>query len=144
MYKLIVVPLLYLGMVACGDGQQAKLEAETWTSVLEQHDVVMPLMSDINKIKKSLVTLLKNQEGLTANDSTKIQTMITNLTKADEGMMDWMNGFPQLEKLQAEKGHEEILSFLAKQQTSIEKVGKEMRNSIKEGKEFLEAKTTGK
>ena len=52
MYKFIFFSALYLLFSACGDTSQVKLETEKWETVMKQHDVVMPLMSDINKVKK--------------------------------------------------------------------------------------------
>ena len=44
--------------------------------------------------------------------ATKINALISDLDKADEGMMDWMNGYQQLKKLQAEKDNKAMLKYL--------------------------------
>ena len=86
-------------------------------------------------IKKTL----KSKENLGEATITKINGLISDLDKADEGMMDWMNGFQQLKKLQAEKNHQEILTYLEEQDAVIKQVGVDMTNSIKAGMDFVES-----
>ena len=136
MKKIILFGAFCFCFIACGDGN-AKLEAEKWKAVMDNHDVVMPMMATTNKVRKNLKKVLENSQNLVATDSSKISQLINDLNKADEGMMDWMNGFQQLEKLQNEKKHAEILSYLEEQDKVIKKVGGDMTNSIKDGMSFI-------
>lgn len=116
-----------------------KLEDAKWEAVMANHDVVMPMMGTTNKVRKKLKAALKEKENLSGETVTKINALISDLDKADEGMMDWMNGFKQLKALQAEKDHKAILKYLAEQDVIIKNVGSNMTNSIKAGMDFVES-----
>jgi len=126
---------------ACGGPmtEAQKLEDAKWEAVMANHDVVMPMMGTTNKVRKKLKKVLKAKEGLAGETVTKINALIGDLDKADEGMMDWMHGFQKLRKLQAEKSHQEILTYLEDQDGVIKQVGVDMTNSIKAGMDFVES-----
>ena len=141
MYKHLFFAAFLLLFFACEDAEKAKLHAledAKWTAVMANHDVVMPMMGTTNKVRKKLKTVLSETENLPTEKAEKINALITDLDKADESMMDWMNGFPQLKKLQAEKEHSEIIDFLDEQDVVIKGVGIKMTNSIKAGTDYLE------
>ena len=116
MRLLILFSTLLTLLFACGEPmtEAQRLEDAKWEAVMANHDVVMPMMGTTNKVRKKLKKTLKANDNLAPEIVTKANQLITDLDKADEGMMDWMNGFQQLDKLQEEKSHEEILSYLAK------------------------------
>lgn len=130
-----------LFILACGEPmtEAQKLEDAKWEAVMANHDVVMPMMGTTNKVRKKLKKVLKEKENLPGETVTKINALISDLDKADEGMMDWMNGFQQLKKLQAEKDHKAILKYLTEQDVIIKQVGSDMTNSIKAGMDFVES-----
>ncbi len=132
--------LLSVLLLACGGPmtETQKLEDAKWEAVMANHDVVMPMMGTTNKVRKKLKKALKANENLAGETVTKINALIGDLDKADEGMMDWMNGFQKLSKLQAEKNHQEILKYLEDQDGIIKQVGVDMTNSIKAGTDFVE------
>ena len=129
-----------LFIFACGEPmtEAQKLEDAKWEAVMANHDVVMPMMGATNKVRKKLKKALKGKENLPNETIEKINALINDLDKADEGMMDWMNGFQQLKKLQAEKDHKAILTYLTEQDVIIKKVGSDMTNGIKAGMDFVE------
>ena len=130
-----------LFIFACGEPmtEAQKLEDAKWEAVMANHDVVMPMMGTTNKVRKKLKKVLKSKENLAEETVTKINALINDLDKADEGMMDWMNSFQQLKKLQAEKDHQAILKYLAEQDVIIKQVGTDMTNGIKAGMDFVES-----
>lgn len=141
MYKQLIFASFILFLFACVDAESAKhhnIQDAKWTAVMANHDVVMPMMSTTNKVRKKLKTLLAETENLPDEKIEKINALIADLDKADESMMDWMNGFPQLKKLQAEKDHAEIIKFLEEQDVVIKGVGIKMTNSIKAGMDYME------
>lgn len=140
MRQLILFYSFLLLLFACGEPmtEAQRLEDAKWEAVMANHDVVMPMMGTTNKVRKRLKKALKAKENLSAETVNKINQLITDLDKADEGMMDWMNGFQQLDKLQETKNHEEILSYLAKEDVIIKQVGVDMTNGIRAGTDFLE------
>ncbi len=141
MYKIILLSTLLFLFNACDEGMDAKMhniQDARWTAVMANHDVVMPMMGTTNKVRKQLKNVTKEMPDLPAEKVEKINQLIINLDKADEGMMDWMNGFQQLKKLQATKDHKEILKYLEEQDVEIKRVGIEMTNAIKAGTDFVE------
>lgn len=128
LYILLVAGL----QVACGKtGKNAQNEkaAETrlWEEVMVVHDDVMPKMSDINRLKKGLRELPPAPSTITA---------ITDLTKAEDAMWDWMHGLKtqvQLDSL----AHEEALDYLDREKTRIEAVRELMLKSIEQGQKAL-------
>lgn len=140
MRPLIFSFSLMILLFACGEPltEAQKLEDAKWEAVMANHDVVMPMMGTTNKVRKKLKKALKARVDLPSETMDKINQLIADLDKADEGMMDWMNGFQQLNKLQKSKSHEEILSYLAKEDAIIKQVGVDMTNGIKAGNDFLE------
>lgn len=141
MLNKIFFPLVILLFVACVDSTKSKLgalEDAKWTAVMANHDVVMPMMGTTSKVRKQLKQLKADYTEMSPEDTEKIDQLISKLEKADEGMMDWMNGLQQLKKLQATKEHKEIISYLDQQDELIKQVGKDMTNSIQEGLKFVE------
>lgn len=138
MNRYILILLVFL--FACGEPmtEAQKVEDAKWEAVMANHDVVMPMMGTTNKVRKQLKKVLKSTESLGEASITKINGLIADLDLADEGMMDWMNSFQQLNKLQKEKNHEEILKYLEEQDAVIKQVGVDMTNSIKAGMDFIE------
>jgi len=126
---------------SCGSGSTAtpeqKQESEKWKAVMANHDVVMPMMGTTNKVRKGLKAVLKKSEGLEATTTTKVNGLIDALNKADDSMMDWMQGYKKLGELQKTKSHEEILQYLDTEESKINKVKELMESSIENGKAFL-------
>lgn len=142
MYKIFLFSTLLFLLNACDEGMDAKMhniQDARWTAVMANHDVVMPMMGTTNKVRKQLKKVATDNPELPGETTQKIAELTTNLNKADEGMMDWMNGFQQLKKLQSTKDHKEILKYLDEQDIEIKRVGIEMTNSIKAGTDFIES-----
>jgi len=139
--KNILFLVITILSFSCGSGSTAtpeqKQEAEKWKSVMANHDVVMPMMGTTNKVRKGLKAVLKKSEGLEAATITKVNGLIAALNKADDSMMDWMQGYKKLGELQKTKSHEEILQYLTVEETKINKVKDLMDASIENGKAFL-------
>lgn len=127
--------------ISCNSGtRQTKeqiTEGEKWDAVMANHDVVMPMMSTTHKIRKSLKNYLNTQESAEATLVSQAAQLVTNLDKADESMMDWMQGYQKLGELQGTKSHEEIMQYLAQEDKKIAKVKELFDTSIKEGETFL-------
>ncbi|MEM1120876.1 MAG: hypothetical protein AAGJ18_10540 [Bacteroidota bacterium] len=144
MRRLLLFCTLLLFLVACDEGPEARqynLQNARWEAVMANHDVVMPMMSTTNKVRKQLKQVLVDKPGLPTETQEQIKQLMANLDQADEGMMDWMNGFQQLEKLRENKAHKEILQYLDEQDVAIKKVGIDMTNAIKAGTDFMERLT---
>lgn len=139
--KNVLFLVIALLCFSCGSGStdtpEQKQESEKWKAVMANHDVVMPMMGTTNKVRKGLKAVLKDTDGLEAATTTKVNGLIDALNKADDSMMDWMQGYKKLGELQKTKSHEEILQYLDNEETKINKVKGLMESSIKNGQAFL-------
>lgn len=128
LYILLVAVL----QVACGKTgkniqNEKAAETQLWEEVMVVHDDVMPKMSDINRLKKGLRELPQDRSTMTA---------ITDLTKAEDAMWDWMHGLKtqvQIDSL----AHEEALDYLWREKTRIEEVRDLMLKSMEQGEKAL-------
>lgn len=130
-YSILLLFGLSLFAMACGDNYQAQQAAHD--EVMEIHDDVMPKMSEIQRLVRSLKKHLKTEEGQTPLDDAtkaKIETVIQQLEAADEGMMAWMNTYKKPKK-EMEKAA--ALAYLEKEKGQITKVRSEMLASIEVG-----------
>ncbi len=117
--------------------QKSKRE-KLYVEVMQIHDDVMPEMGTIHRLKKQLkaidTTLVKSPSYATILDH------LSELEKADEGMMGWMAEFsnptPDTEE-------EKALEYLENEKIRISEVRDQMRKSITSAKGILlEIKTT--
>jgi len=133
--------VLIVTLIACGGGSSAtpeqKMESDRWDAVMANHDVVMPMMGTTHKVRKKLKKMMKEGSGMDKNGLIKTTILLENLDKADESMMDWMQGFQKLGKLQDTKSHEQIMAYLDKEEQGINKVKELMETSITQGERFL-------
>ena len=105
------------------------------------HDEVMPYMGEINSLNGQLNTALANIQDTAMVAS--IKGTVEKLTKADEGMMDWMqkNGkyFSSLDGLRESMDHEGIMSFLQTEISSMESIKEMAETGMTEAKKILES-----
>ncbi|MDX2247625.1 MAG: hypothetical protein SF052_12650 [Bacteroidia bacterium] len=109
-----------------------KLMAE----VMAIHDEVMPQMSKLYELKKSL-----GEKTETLSDSetdkelrTKIEAATQSLEKADEGMMNWMRNFED----PGENDPEKAVAYLQKEKEKVLEVKKQMLESIQTAEQILQ------
>lgn len=113
-------------------------EQKAWDEMMVIHDDVMPKMSAINAAARDLKDWgTANRETMANGDLERISVALTNLSVADDGMMNWMNGLKQLDKLRAESDHAAIMRYLDTQTQIIAKVKDQMLSSIEEGNKLL-------
>ncbi len=104
--------------------------------VIAVHDEVMPKMDEVMKLKSSLKAI-KNDTTVTlpSDKLLLVNNLIDNLEKADNSMMNWMRNYDSLMEGMSE---EEKLTYLQKQENSIQQVKQSMLSSISEASQFLE------
>lgn len=133
---LLMVPIF---MFSCGEATPEEIEENTLhESLYAVHDEVMPEMSTINRISRGL-RKVKESTKLDSLQRNQFQSALTNLEKADEGMMDWMHNYKKPSKWRGEKTHEEIMDYLNVEMEKISSVKQLMESSIKEGQTLLDA-----
>ncbi len=141
MKNIFILFLTTLLISACGAGERGtseqQLEGEKWDAVMANHDVVMPMMGTTHKVRKALKAYQSSKGTLEETEIASITKMIADLDKADESMMDWMQNYQKLGKLQSSKSHTEIMKYLEGEEVRINKVKELMDSSIAAGQAFL-------
>ncbi|MCF8243977.1 MAG: hypothetical protein K9J37_01100 [Saprospiraceae bacterium] len=129
MKKFTILKTLMLAVIllsSCG-GPNPEFEQEESlrNEVFVIHDEVMPKMSDIVRLKGGLMEM-KTDTTIDA----EVKATMSQLEKAEDAMMGWMNNFTGPEKLRESKSHEEIMAYLQNEKLEITKVRDAMNNSI--------------
>jgi len=116
---------LLIFLLSC-KGEFASTEVkQSYESVMFVHDEVMPEMSTINKLRRQ-IKKLPNQNAETTD-------LIQKLEAADDSMMDWMQTF----NLDRKSEIHNQLEYLDSEQEKINKVSKDMKESIAAAKAYL-------
>lgn len=97
-----------------------------YDEVMEVHDAVMPEISTINKLKRT-IRKIDPQDSMTV-------ALIKELGDADEAMMSWMADF----KPKKDQEESEQLAYLASEKLKISKVSDQMLGSINKAKAYLD------
>lgn len=121
--------LIGLGTTACNQRSQEEREKETvlWYEMMEVHDEVMPKISEVNRLSRSLK---KYRDTIPYILTSEYKKALTDLDKAEDGMMEWMSELQQLEEMRKTKNHEEIMAYLKEEKAKIEQVSKDILGSI--------------
>ena len=145
-FSLFFVLLL---IVACGpapkfsDEEIAEQDA-AWAKMMEGHDVVMPLMNDLYQTSKRLKELAETAM-VEANDfHPRSQEALASIESAEDGMMEWMNDIKdnQLSKLRERyEDHAAVMAFIDKEQTDIDQVAVDMKESLATAKALIKERT---
>ncbi|MAT53636.1 MAG: hypothetical protein CMN32_04090 [Saprospirales bacterium] len=106
--------------------------------VMEIHDAVMPKMGEINRLQRELRKWKEAHPDAEPATKEEILKTLDWLTKADEGMMDWMAGFSQPANLRDSLSHEAIMEYLAGEQKKVQVVYDDINGSIAAAKALLE------
>jgi uncharacterized membrane protein YcgQ (UPF0703/DUF1980 family) len=130
---LTLFTLLLINLTACVDpkAEQKKLQEE----VMAVHDSLMMDMGKLSNSKEKLSLILTKLDSLKSTQAGLDTTILKNkiydtklaLSKADDAMMDWMNGFnPDY----TNKSEQEVEVYLKNQKTKIEEVKTLFKNSL--------------
>lgn len=135
-----------LSFVACQSPQppasghteeQIAQQEQKRLEVMAIHDAVMPEMSTINRLSRTLRPLVK--EKLSEDEQEILLDALKNLQQGDEGMMNWMADFHNnLDVLRDSMDHQAIMSYLDAELVKIRTVDTLMRSSIETGKKLVE------
>lgn len=127
----VLTAILLLGIMhSCKEATKEEKELDKmYDEVMLIHDEVMPEMSTINRLSRSLKADVDEITDLSEKDA--YLNMIKELQVADDGMMDWMSKFkkPKLDDIEKAKAYyleqkEAITDVKYKMETSIEKARK--------------------
>jgi archaellum component FlaC len=106
---------------------------ELYDDVMDIHDEVMPKMDDIYKLKEKLKNQLTDAPNMAEEKRREIETIISRLEAASEGMMVWMRNFNPLPD---SLGEEKARKYLEEQKEKVTKVKEDMLGAIEDAKEM--------
>lgn len=143
LYSIIVLSFFIL---SCQSKEKTTRAETAYNEAMTVHDEVMPRMDEIHKLKKELTLQLEKVES--EEEIGKIKRAISNLEKADHGMMDWMHNvikYPdESSKEESHAGHDHgmhntdtSLSIHQEQKEAILKVKSDMENAIDQAKKLV-------
>ncbi len=97
---------------------------EKYDEIMRIHDEVMPEMSTMRRYKKKLLKKGKSDD---------IMQAVTDLTKADERMMDWMAEF----KMPKDVSEKERISYLNKELTSVTAMNQQIKDAMTQAESII-------
>jgi len=129
MHKLTLFLLAFLLFSACNNDQKQvdQLLKETETI----HDQAMKEMADMNRVARALKESMV-ATTLTPEQSAEYNTVLTNIGKAENGMMDWMKNYKSLDEM----SQENALEYIQGQKTGIEKNYADIKAALEAGKKL--------
>jgi len=132
---LFLLALLFI-ISACNS--EKKEQQELFDEVMLLHDEVMPKMGSLRGLSAELSLKADSlaQDSIT-NSTLKVDEMrrlSKKLKDANEGMMEWMRQFEQVEE---GTPHGEVIQYLTAQREQIQKVRDDMLNSKEEAEKYL-------
>lgn len=130
MKQLLYITLTLILAFSCKPSFENEGNKKLYDEVMVVHDDVMPRMSEIHKLKKSI----RNEWKDSSKESyAEAMQLIKALEDADESMMNWMSEF----KVPKEASDEATTAYLNEQKVKITAVSDEMNTSIAKAELFL-------
>lgn len=132
----ILFALSFVLLVGCNS--EKKEQAALFEEVMSLHDEVMPKMGNLRSLAGKLSDRADSLALDSLNDNQAQTNEIRDLSKrlkdANEGMMEWMRQFEQVEE---STPHGEVMQYLMEQRRQIQKVRDDMINSESEAEKYL-------
>lgn len=116
--------------------EQIAQQEQKRLEVMAIHDAVMPEMSAINRLSRTLKPMVK--EKLSEDEQEILLDGLKSLDQSGEAMMVWMADFQNnLDVLRDSMDHQAIMSYLDAELEKIKTVDTLMRSSIETGKKLV-------
>lgn len=141
--KTNILTILILSVFVFASCENAKTkENKLQAEVLAEHDVIMAKMDELTEMQSRLDSLKINLGNIKVSKpetdtlalKNTIDSLKTQLSLADDAMMNWMRDFnPDYEG----KSHEEIIQYLNEEKTKINAVGVLFEESLSKSSAIL-------
>lgn len=133
MKKIFIISTLFVSLLvsSCNNAEKEE-EKKLAEEVAAIHDVVMPQMDEIMKMKSEIKAKI-------GQDTTKRklgENLSLELAKADDGMMDWMQNFNPNYHNEGHS-HEEIIKYFETERQKISQIKDQTTRSIEAAKVFV-------
>jgi hypothetical protein len=124
---------LVLLTISCNN-ELKETAAKINQEIMEEHDKVMPKMSEINRLKRQLNTF----RGIVSDDNASLKDSLINahlvLSKTEDMMTDWMEKYKYPDP---ERSPEDMVKYLTGQKDTISQIGNDVFMSLAVGKSLL-------
>jgi hypothetical protein len=131
----IIIAAVSLIWSAC-EGRGKEEETKLYDEVMQFHNEAMPKMAEVNRLKRQL----KDYNETVSADSAALKDSLINsiliLSKAEDGMNDWMSKFNYPN---TQLSHDESMKYLSAQKDSVKKVNDDIFMGIAVAKGFLKS-----
>ena len=144
-YSFMLVAIFAFALLSCEQGADPVSELDG--AVIAVHDEVMPMMGEIQSLKKQLTTKAEGLALEMAADPAKIENTeevqeiyfaVESLEDADKGMMNWMRDYAKTKVKLPEMDKAEALGVLEVEMDKVGKVKTQILESIAGAKALLE------
>lgn len=102
-----------------------------YDEVMKLHDEVMPKMDDIFRIKEELKNKIANTPDMVEEKKQEIESTISKLDSASEGMMVWMRNFNPLPD---SLGEQQAKEYLENEMEKVKKVKEDVLEALENAK----------
>ncbi|MEM9920380.1 MAG: hypothetical protein AAF990_19945 [Bacteroidota bacterium] len=112
--------------------QRAKL----YDLVMNTHDEVMPRMTEITKLRRTLAQAIraaKNEENQELEE--KLKKEFDKVESANKGMWDWMHSFKHPAP---QDPQDEVMKYLEEEMKKVNKVKSDIETAITDGNKFID------
>lgn len=122
-------PILILFLLFLCSCKQDITRSDAYLEVMKIHDVAMAEMGNIHNKSVELKKLLSSAK--TDYDSSAYETAIIDLEQAEDGMMEWMQGF------QVPKDPKAAKVFLEDQLTKVKKMNNDIFSALEKAENLI-------
>lgn len=130
--------LLSITTISFACNSDKKEQQALFEEVMLVHDEVMPKMGSLRALSSELSQKADSLalDSLVGNSSkiNEMRNLSKRLKEANEGMMEWMRQFEQVEE---GTPHGEVMQYLKEQRKQIQKVRDDMINSKEQAEKYL-------
>lgn len=135
---LVILLLSFIAILSSCQNEKAAQE-KLQKEVLDTHDVIMARMDELNENQLQLDQLRNNFKNLNNVDTIALDLSIdsvkSELAKADEAMMEWMHNFnPDYTGM----SHQQVIDYLSDQRKGIDSVKVLFDQSLSRSKAIIQ------
>ncbi|MEM1320604.1 MAG: hypothetical protein AAGG75_10120 [Bacteroidota bacterium] len=112
---------------------QAKLHNE----VLRSQDEALSKLSELNKVKRSLVEIMRTDQQNPLNDATKdnVSSLMAKVDSATTAIFDWRKSF---KNPASSVSHKEAMDYLQAEKVKLKRIQAQIVKATEEGRAFTE------
>ena len=134
----VLTAIALIALLSCNSDK--KEEQMLFDEVMALHDEVMPKMGTLrslaNELSSKADSLSMDSLMDNSNSINEMRSLSKSLKDANEGMMEWMRQYEQVEE---GTPHGEVMQYLQEQRKLVQKVREDMINSKENAEKYLQA-----